>query len=316
MRRPANGRAAFWVGSIALHLVFIAVLAVAALRWRTDPPPQELAVEGNVVRYEDLPASVRAGRPLRESPPPPVRPVVEQPPPVPEPQRVPEPQPAPPESLPPQPAAEPVDDTARKQAVAEAQRLEQERIALERRQAEDERLAEVKRTQEAQAQELKAAEDKRRAVEAAEAQRQAEQRKQQEALAARQQQQAEREQADREARQRAEREAELRRALESEEEGEAFARSGVVDEYRALLVQTIERNWIKPPSARAGLKCMLYVTQASGGTVLDVRIGECNGDQAVRESVANAVYRSSPLPAPRDPRAFQRQLVMNFEPKE
>jgi colicin import membrane protein len=305
MRRPASGRAAFWVGSIALHLVFIAVLAVAALRWRSDPPPQELAVEGNVVRYEDLPASVRAGQPLRESPPP--APQVLQPVPVPA------PQPVAPESLPPEP--EPVDDTAKEQAAADAQKLEQDRIALERRQAEEQRLAEVKRTQEAQARQLKAAEEEQRAAEAAEAQRQAEQRKQQEVLAAKQQQ-AEREQAAREARQRADREAELRRALESEEEGEAFARSGVVDEYRALLVQTIERNWIKPPSARAGLKCMLYVTQASGGTVLDVKIGECNGDQAVRESVANAVYRSSPLPAPRDPRAFQRQLVMNFEPKE
>jgi colicin import membrane protein len=90
----------------------------------------------------------------------------------------------------------------------------------------------------------------------------------------------------------------------------------VVDEYRAVLVQTIERNWIKPPSARTGLECTLYVTQAAGGTVLDVKLGACNGDAAVRESVANAVYRSSPLPAPRDPRAFQRQLVIVFKPTE
>ena len=48
----------------------------------------------------------------------------------------------------------------------------------------------------------------------------------------------------------------------------------------------------------------------------DVRIAECNGDQAVRESITTAVYKSSPLPAPRDPRAFQRQLVMVFKPTE
>jgi hypothetical protein len=50
--------------------------------------------------------------------------------------------------------------------------------------------------------------------------------------------------------------------------------------------------------------------------VLDVKIGACNGDQAVRESVANAVYRSSPLPAPRDARAFERRLVIVFKPTE
>jgi colicin import membrane protein len=90
----------------------------------------------------------------------------------------------------------------------------------------------------------------------------------------------------------------------------------VVDEYRMLLTQTIERNWIRPPSAQAGLECELDVTQATGGTVIDVRIGRCNGDQAVRESITNAVYRSSPLPAPPDPRAFQRKLKIVFKPRE
>jgi len=32
-----------------------------------------------------------------------------------------------------------------------------------------------------------------------------------------------------------------------------------MDEYRSLLVQTIERSWIRPPTARAGLECTLYV---------------------------------------------------------
>lgn len=308
MTRPVRGRAAPWVGSVVLHLVFVAVLAAAALRWRSDPPPEPLAVEGNVVRYEDLPDSVKAGKPLREKPEP-----VPQVQPAPEPVPVqPEPEPEP---IPPPPRQEPVDTAAQQQAAAEAQRLEQQRVALEQRRAEEQRTAELQRTQEAEAQRRKAAEEQQRAAQAAEERRLAEQRKEQEALAAKQKQ-LEQEKAAREAKQRAEREADLQRALASEEEGEAFARSGVVDEYRALLTQTIERNWIRPPSARAGLKCTLNVTQVPGGHVTEVKIGECNGDQAVRESIANAVYRSSPLPAPRDPRAFQRQLVMNFEPKE
>ncbi len=121
----------------------------------------------------------------------------------------------------------------------------------------------------------------------------------------------------RDAKARAAREADLQRQLAAEEaEGLALARSGVKDEYRALLTQAIERNWIRPPSARAGLACTLYVNQAAGGTVVDVRLGTCNGDEAVRESIVNAVYRASPLPPPSDPRAFERRLEIVFKPTE
>ena len=118
----------------------------------------------------------------------------------------------------------------------------------------------------------------------------------------------------------ADREADLKRRLAAEaaeEEGAAaMARSGVVDEYRTVLSQAIERSWIRPPSAKAGLECTLHVTQAPGGTVVDVKLGACNGDQSVRESIVNAVYRASPLPAPRDPRAFERRLEIVFRPTE
>jgi hypothetical protein len=50
--------------------------------------------------------------------------------------------------------------------------------------------------------------------------------------------------------------------------------------------------------------------------VTNVTIGDCNGDEAVRQSVINAVYRSSPLPPPRDARAFERRLVIVFKPTE
>lgn len=300
MTRRLRDRARPWLGSAALHVAFVAVLIVAAWNWRSDPPPQQLAIEGDVVRYEDLPPSVRSGAPLRE------------PTPAPPAEKPPEPTPPEPE---PQPAPEP--DLAAEREAAAALQLEQQRLAAERK-AEQQRAAELEQAQAAEArrrQEAEALAAQQRAAQEAEARRKADEARQQEALAAKARQ-AEQEKAAREAKARAEREAALQKELASEEEREAFARSGVVDEYRTLLTQTIERNWNRPPSARAGLKCTLYVTQATGGTVLDVRIGECNGDQAVRESITNAVYKSDPLPAPRDPRAFQRQLVMNFEPKE
>jgi colicin import membrane protein len=287
MGRAASGNLRPWVGSAIVHGLVVAALALAAIQWRTDPPPQQLAIEGKVVRYEDLPSSVKAGKAMRD--PTPVAPVKQAPPaPRPEPKPAPEPNPA----------------------VLEQQAQER---AQARAEAQARAVAAAERRREEQAQATAALAAKKR-TEADEKSKQEEKRKQEAAAAKRQQ--AEQEAAARAARLQAAQQAELRRALEDEEAGEALARSGVVDEYRTLLIQTIERNWNRPPSARAGLECTLYVTQATGGTVLDVRIGACNGDQAVRESVANAVYRSSPLPAPRDARAFERRLVIVFKPTE
>jgi colicin import membrane protein len=303
MQLPLSERLRPWLGSVVVHGLLIVVLAAAAINWRSDAPPPQLAIEGSVVKYEDLPRSVRSGRPIKERQPVTVEP--EPAPPVPEPR--PEARPLPPEPAPPDDAAERQKQEAAERAAAAERKAAEAKVAAQR-------ANDAKVQQQAEAKTAAAAAAKSKA-EAAEKRKADEAREQQEALAARQKQQ-EQAAAAREAKLKAAREADLKRALESEEEGEAFARSGVMDEYRALLIQAIERNWIRPPSARAGLECTLYVTQATGGTVLDVKIGECNGDQAVRESVANAVYRSSPLPAPRDPRAFERRLVMVFKPTE
>jgi colicin import membrane protein len=301
MGRAASGNLRPWVGSAVVHGLVVAALALAAVQWRTDPPPPQLAIEGNVVRYEDLPSSVKAGKAMRE--PTPVVPVKQAPAPAPKPE--PELQP----EAKPDPAV--LEQKAQQQAQAKAE-------AQAEAQAKAEATAERRREEQAQAEAAKAqattALAAKKRAEADEKRKQDETRKQ--AAVAAKQQQAEQEAAARAAKLKAAQQAELRRALEDEEAGEALARSGVVDEYRTLLIQTIERNWNRPPSARAGLECTLYVTQATGGTVLDVKIGACNGDQAVRESVANAVYRSSPLPAPRDARAFERRLVMVFKPTE
>jgi colicin import membrane protein len=296
MSRPASGRLRPWLGSAALHLILFGLIVQAALHWRSPPPMPQLALEGNVVRYQDLPPALKAGKPLRE--------------------------PAPPAPKP--PAVEPEPEPVAKPDAAVEARQREEQLAATRLAAEQQRIAHDKLVADQQAKEAAAdAERQRRADQAAAEQKRkaeaARQQQQEQAKLHEQQVQVEREarlKADLEAKARAKREAELKRALETEEAGEAIQRSGVMDEYRSLLVQTIERNWIRPPSAKAGLECTLYVTQATGGTVVDVRIGDCNGDQAVRESVANAVYRSSPLPAPRDLRAFERRLVIVFKPTE
>jgi colicin import membrane protein len=287
MSRASNGDLRLWLGSVALHLLFVLVIAVAALRWRAEPPMPQLAIEGSIVRYEDLPAAARAGRPLREP-----STDTSAPPPKPEPVQ-------------PEPVAEP---PPKPEAAKEQASAEKERASAAREQAREAAAAAESRRVEQQ----RAADARARAT--AEQQRKAEAQRKLEDAAALQQQ--ERARTEREAKLKAAREAKLQAALAEEEAGAAIAQSGVIDEYRALLVQTIQRNWIRPATAQPGLECTLYVTQATGGTVLDVKLGDCNGDAAVRESVANAVYRSSPLPAPRDARAFERRLVIVFKPTE
>jgi colicin import membrane protein len=278
------------VGSAGLHLLLIALVAGMALRWTKPQEPVQLAIEGVVVDAKDLPKSVRSGTAL--------------------PAPRPEPVPKPVKEMQPPP---PIENTqARERAAAEAaERARAERAQAEQLQARKEAAASERlRKEQAEAQKKQAADEARRKAEA-----ETERKKVAEAEAKRAKQAQE--EAAREARARAAREADLQRQLAAEEaEGLALARSGVKDEYRALLTQAIERNWIRPPSARAGLACTLYVNQAAGGTVLDVRLGTCNGDQAVRESIVNAVYRASPLPPPSDPRAFERRLEIVFKPTE
>jgi colicin import membrane protein len=210
-----------------------------------------------------------------------------------------------PEPVQPEPVAEPPPkpEAAKEQASVAKERAS----ALKEQAREAAAAAESKRVEQ-----QRAAEARARAT--AEQRQKAEAQRKQEAAAALQQQ--EQAKAEREAKLKSAREAKLQAALADEEAGDAIAQSGVIDEYRALLVQTIQRNWIRPATAQPGLECTLYVTQATGGTVLDVKLGDCNGDAAVRESVTNAVYRSSPLPAPRDARAFERRLVIVFKPTE
>lgn len=276
-------------GSAALHVALLGVLALAALRWSTSQPPVELAIEGYFV---DGPVATRRLPDPRATP----APTTPEPT-TPEPEAAPALAELPP---PPKPVAEPpqerkVEDVAMAERTAEAAR---ERKQVEERAVAEREAQQAKEQAAAQQRQAEAAERKR-ATEA-ELKRNAD----------------EQAQAERDTKLKSEREAALQRALAEEEEGAAVARSGVVDEYRALLVQAIERKWMRPPSARAGLQCTLYVTQAPGGTVVEVKLGACNGDPAVRESITTAVYRASPLPAPRDPRAFERRLEIVFKPTE
>lgn len=300
MNRPDTRRKSAWTSwslSILLH-VAIGAIAVGAWFWsnRNQPPPR-LAIEGSVVSAAELQQQV-APEPA-PLPPLPEQPVAE-PEPEPEPEPLPEPLPEPePEPLPepPPPAEDPV------QLQAEADRL-----------AEEQRVAEAQR---AQREAEQRAEQERRERERAERQRAERERAERERVERERQvrERAEQERREREAAELARREADLAAQLEAERQRAAVRGSAQAREYYALIQSRIERAWVRPPSARAGLMCEVRVTQLPTGTVTAVSIGRCNGDDSVRQSIEAAVYRASPLPSPPDPALFERELILNFAPE-
>jgi colicin import membrane protein len=285
MQRPSDR----WISiglSLLLHAALVGALVWGWLLFRQPPrPAPTLAIEATVVDARTLKGTQQ--------------PVPQPPaaaPPVPQPQPQPEPEPEGPP--PPTPEELARREQQRQEAQAAADRAQQE--------------AEERAAQEEAAQ-AKQAEEQRRADE----QRKAEQQRKADAKAAQERKAAEAalaQQKAAEAREASESEAELKRSLAAEEHASA-ARSGpALANWQAQIAAKIERAWLRPPTARAGIQCMLDVTQVPGGEVTQVSIGDCNGDQAVRESIEAAVYRASPLPPPPDPSLFDRHLKINFKP--
>lgn len=111
---------------------------------------------------------------------------------------------------------------------------------------------------------------------------------------------------------RAARVAELQQSLQ--EDQRAAAASGALASWQSEITSRIQNAWIRPPTAQPGLKCVLNVGLVPGGSVTDVSVGDCNGDDAVRQSIQTAVYNASPLPPPPDGIPFPHELVITFQP--
>ena len=198
-------------------------------------------------------------------------------------------------------------EAARRELEEEEQRLvaaRQDREAEERLALDREAEAERQRQAEADRQRQEREEEERLARE-----REAEAERQRQAEAERQRQEAA------VARQRAARESELQQALALEEDRRRAEEAGYLDEYIRLIENRIQQSWIPPASAMAGLECVVNVTQIPSGDVVDVRVGRCNGDDAVIRSIEAAVLRASPLPRPTIASLFERNLEVVFNPE-
>ncbi|MDQ2641039.1 MAG: cell envelope integrity protein TolA [Pseudomonadota bacterium] len=285
---------ASWSLSILLHVGIIAIVGGFWFWSQRSKPPEPMGITGGVVTAEQLAE--------RLQPAPQPEPVVEEPaPPEPEPEPLPE--------EPPPPEEDPAVLQAEAQRLAEEQRAAEARLLAEAQEAERKAVEVAAREKaERERREKERAEREKAAREKAERERVERERVARE--------NAERERQQREEAERRRRESELAEQLASEERRDAVRGSALANQYKAQIEAKIMRAWLKPPSARPGLVCEVRVTQVPGGSVAGVQITRCNGDEAVRLSVEDAVRRASPLPAPPDPALFERELIVTFRPED
>jgi colicin import membrane protein len=306
--------------SVLLHGTLIALLAIGVWHFRHPAPAPTPPIDATVVDARTLKGLGTAPTPApRKAAPAPTPP-------------------APPSQGPPLPT--PDEQAMREQAAqAEAQHeaaAQQELLA--RQQAKQAQEAAQRKAQAAaaaaqaaqarQAEQAQAAAQAKQLAEAkAEARRKAEARKKAEAakLAAQKKLAQERKlaaqkklaeeqklAAERAAAARAARIAELQQSLQEDER--AAAASGALASWQSEITSRIQNAWIKPPTAQPGIQCVLNVSLVPGGAVTGVSIGQCNGDDAVRQSIQTAVYNASPLPPPPDGVPFPHQLIITFKP--
>ncbi|MFZ1869839.1 MAG: cell envelope integrity protein TolA [Steroidobacteraceae bacterium] len=285
--------------SVLLHGSLIVLLAVGWWHFRKSAPAPSLPINATVVDARTMKGvgtastpSPRPKSPAHTQPqPPPPTPVEGPPPPTPDEVAMRE-----------QAAKEEVEHEAQAQQQLQAREAQRQaaRAAAAEQATEDEKAAEAQAA--AQAKKLAAA--KKAAAKLAAKKKLAEERKLADEKKLAEQQ---------EAAERAARVSDLQQSLQEDER--ATAASGALASWQSEITSRIQNAWIKPPTAQPGIECVLNVGLVPGGSVTSVSIGDCNGDDAVRQSIQTAVYNAAPLPPPPDGIPFPRQLIITFKPQ-
>ena len=93
--------------------------------------------------------------------------------------------------------------------------------------------------------------------------------------------------------------------------------AGEVDKYKALIIDSISRQWILPENANGNLSSQFRIRLAPNGAVLDVSLTRSSGDAILDRSAQSAIYKASPLPVPSDPSTFNifRDISLTVRPE-
>jgi colicin import membrane protein len=106
---------------------------------------------------------------------------------------------------------------------------------------------------------------------------------------------------------------EAQRMAEQERAFRAGQQATLREQYVATIAAVVTDNWLRPPTAQAGLRCTVRVVQIPGGEVISSSlVGRCNGDEATRRSILAAVDRTGVLPYRGFEDVFQREIEFIF----
>jgi len=112
------------------------------------------------------------------------------------------------------------------------------------------------------------------------------------------------------------RQQQLKKQMEAEERAErARELKGVTLSYIANIQAVVKGNWRRPATLSKNAKCKVYVKQIPGGEIIHRKVSECTGGSGFKRSVETALAKTSHLPAPPDPRVFDRDIVFTFKEK-
>lgn len=218
-----------------------------------------------------------------------------------------------------------VDAEVRKLQQAEAQQQAQ-KAATQRK--EEQRLADLKRKQEQERKQIAELERKRKLEQerlakaeqerqAAEAKRKAEEERKRKAEDERKRQAAEAKKRQEEEARRKAAEEQKRREAELQAQMEAERNAGEVARYMGAIREKVTRTWLRPAGIGAGLKCLLRIRMAPGGAVLAATVLQSSGNEAFDRSAVAAVLKADPLPVPEGGLFEQfRDIHFDFHPEE
>lgn len=91
----------------------------------------------------------------------------------------------------------------------------------------------------------------------------------------------------------------------------------IVDRYKQLIVNSIRPNWLVSKQDM-DLSTDLLINLAPSGVVLNVSVAKSSGSSAFDRSAITAVYKSSPLPVPKNGSAFApfKQFKLTLQPEQ
>jgi colicin import membrane protein len=96
----------------------------------------------------------------------------------------------------------------------------------------------------------------------------------------------------------------------------AAALSRAQASWRDRISQKIRGNIVEPPGVVGNPKANFLVSLLPDGSVLSVKMRKSTGNPALDAAIERAINKSSPLPKPDDPAAFERELILEWVLKE